>query len=297
LILLCNGKTAIKTKCQNKLQKNKERQYKQKKKQVQKKDAAKPTAPGAFVFRKVTRSRRLGSGGVQKKTSALGRLVRWPKYVKLQRQRKILLDRLKIPPALNVFNQACGKPMAKELLSLFRRYTPETDKQKRDRNRSFAKLKAEGKPIPDEKPIHVKYGFNHVTNLIESGNAKLVLIAHDVDPIELVLWMPVLCVKKNVPFCIVKSKARLGTLVHKKTAACVALCDVSPEDTKQFESCQRKCLKRFNSNLAFMKRKWGNRTLGIKTRHKIATRVKRRKEEAERRRQAQEAKKNAVGKK
>lgn len=108
--------------------------------------------------------------------------------------------------------------------------------------------------------------------------------------------MPVLCQKKEVPFCIVKSKARLGTLVHQKTAACIALCDVNPGDKKQFTQLRQKCMKRYNNNLAFMKRKWGNRVLGIKTRHKIATRAKRRKEEAEKRRQAQEAKKKARNK-
>lgn len=257
----------------------------------------KKVGPGSFVFRTLKPSNKLGSGGVQKKSAQLGRLIRWPKYVKLQRQRKILLERLKIPPALNVFNQACGKPFAKELINVFRKYKPENKKQKRDRLRAWAKLQSEGKPVPSEKKIFVKYGFNHVTNLIESGNAKLVLIAHDVDPIELVIWMPVLCQKKDVPFCIVKSKARLGTLVGKKQAACVALCGVNPEDQLAFDQLRIKCSKRFNDNLTFMKRKWGNRTLGIKTRHKIATRVKKRKEEAERRRQAQEAKRKAGGNK
>jgi large subunit ribosomal protein L7Ae len=32
--------------------------------------------------------------------------------------------------------------------------------------------------------------LNHVTTLIENKKAKLVVIANDVDPIELVLWMP-----------------------------------------------------------------------------------------------------------
>jgi len=39
--------------------------------------------------------------------------------------------------------------------------------------------------------------------------AQLVVIAHDVDPIELVVWFPALCRKIEVP-CIVKGKARLG---------------------------------------------------------------------------------------
>lgn len=63
----------------------------------------------------------------------------------------------------------------------------------------------------DNKGLPVlKFGINHVTELVESKKAKLVLIASDVDPIELVVWLPTLCRKKNVAFCIVKSKARLG---------------------------------------------------------------------------------------
>jgi len=41
--------------------------------------------------------------------------------------------------------------------------------------------------------------------------------AHDVDPIELVVFLPALCRKMGVPYVIVKGKARLGTVVHKKT--------------------------------------------------------------------------------
>lgn len=55
-----------------------------------------------------------------------------------------------------------------------------------------------------KKPVVVKYGLNHVTQLIESGEAQLVVIAHDVDPIELVVWLPALCKKQGIPYCIVK---------------------------------------------------------------------------------------------
>ena len=33
----------------------------------------------------------------------LTRFVRWPKYVRLQRQRAVLLKRLKVPPTINQF--------------------------------------------------------------------------------------------------------------------------------------------------------------------------------------------------
>ncbi|KAF9368460.1 60S ribosomal protein L8B, partial [Mortierella sp. AD011] len=35
----------------------------------------------------------------------LSRYVKWPEYVRLQRQRKILNQRLKVPPTLNQFTQ------------------------------------------------------------------------------------------------------------------------------------------------------------------------------------------------
>merc|ERR1719484_327986 len=81
-----------------------------------------------------------------------------------------------------------------------------------------------------KKPQVLKFGLNHVTTLVEEKVAKLVVIAHDVDPIELVCWLPALCRKKDVPYCIIKGKGRLGELVHQKSAACVALVTVRQED-------------------------------------------------------------------
>ena len=66
--------------------------------------------------------------------------------------------------------------------------------------------------------MFVKYGLNHTVALIEAKKAALVVIAHDVDPIELVVYLPALCRKMGVPYVIVKGKARLGTVVHKKVS-------------------------------------------------------------------------------
>jgi large subunit ribosomal protein L7Ae len=52
------------------------------------------------------------------------------------------------------------------------------------------------------------------------------VIASNVDPIELVVWLPTLCRKMDIPYCFVKGKARLGQLVHQKNAAVVALTEV-----------------------------------------------------------------------
>lgn len=56
------------------------------------------------------------------------------------------------------------------------------------------------------------------------------MIASDVDPIELVLWLPQLCRKQDVPYMIVNNKERLGRMVNQKTAAVVAFTDVRKED-------------------------------------------------------------------
>lgn len=86
-----------------------------------------------------------------------------------------------------------------------------------------------GEQATSKKPVMLKYGLNHVTDLIEIKKAKLVVIAHDVVPIDLVCWLPALCRKKDVPYCIIKGKSRLGQLVHKKTCAVVAIDAVRKE--------------------------------------------------------------------
>ena len=59
-------------------------------------------------------------------------------------------------------------------------------------------------PGEKKKPVVVKYGLNHITGLVESKKASLVVIAHDVDPIEMVVWLPALCKRMDVPYVIVK---------------------------------------------------------------------------------------------
>jgi len=113
------------------------------------------------------------------------------------------------------------------------------------------------------KPILLKYGINHVTTLVEQKKAKLVVIAHDVDPIEIVVWLPALCRKMEVPYCIVKSKARLGTTVHKKTATALAVTEVKPEDAGKLEQLVASCKLQFNEDVSSV-RKWGGGILGSK---------------------------------
>merc|ERR1712187_141062 len=111
-------------------------------------------------------------------------------------------------------------------LRLLKKYMPETKEAKKNRLMEMAQQKKEGQEVKTKKPMVIKYGLNHVTTLIENKQAKLVIIAHDVDPVELVCWLPALCRKKDVPYCIVKSKSRLGKLVHQKTSCVAAITSV-----------------------------------------------------------------------
>lgn len=150
------------------------------------------------------------------------------------------------------------------------KYSPETRQEKKDRLKKAAEAGGQDKT---KKPIHVKFGLNHVTTLIEEGKAKLVVIAHDVDPIELVVHLPALCRRKGVPYCFIRGKATLGKLVHQKTATCVALTAVGSEDMSDLENLGKVFKAKFNENVDHRKH-WGGGIMGIKNVHKMAKRQK-----------------------
>lgn len=206
----------------------------------------------------------------------LARFVKWPLYVRLQRQKKILSLRLKVPPAIAQFQHTLDKNTAAQALKLFNKYRPETAADKKERLTKEAAAIAEGKTAKDAspKPLVVKYGLNHVVSLIENKKPKLVLIANDVDPIELVVFLPALCKKMGVPYAIVKGKARLGTLVHKKTSSVAALTEVSSADeselAKLVSTINANYIEKYEDN----RRHWGGGIMGPKANDKRAKQAK-----------------------
>lgn len=224
------------------------------------------------LFEKRPKSFRVGGDVVPSRD--LTRFVKWPHYILLQRQKRILLNRLKVPPAIHQFSKTVEKSQALGLFKLLKKYSPETRAEKNARLLEQAKGKTEGQqPKDSKKPVVLKYGLNHVTTLIEEKKAKLVVIANDVDPIELVLWLPLLCKKQEVAFCFVKNKERLGSLVHKKNASCVALTEVRKEDQAELDSFIKNFKAAYNDN-SQLRKEWGGGIVGVKSEHQKEKKAK-----------------------
>jgi len=229
---------------------------------VVKKQAA-PSKPTNPLLEK--RPKNFGIGGVPQPKKVLNRYVKWPKYVRIQRQRRVLIQRLKVPPALNQFTKTLDKNTAGNLFKLLMKYRPEDKAAKAERLLAKAEAEKNGATVDSKKPVVTKFGLNHVTYLVEQGKAQLVVIAHDCDPIELVVWLPALCRKMNVPYCIVKGKARLGAVVHQKTASCLCLTAVKNEDKHDLTKLVEAVKANFNDRYEDSRRQWGEGVMGCKS--------------------------------
>ncbi len=77
----------------------------------------------------------------------------------------------------------------------------------------------------------IRVGTNEVTKSSERAEAKLVVMAEDVDPVEILVHIPMLCEEKRIPYVYVPKKQRLGQSAGlSKGAASVAV--VEPGEAK-----------------------------------------------------------------
>lgn len=242
-----------------------------------KKVAANPLKSKQVETKKVTnplfekRPKNFGIGQNIQPKRDLTRFVKWPKYVRLQRQKAILLKRLKVPPSVHQFHSTLDRQTASQLFKLLDKYRPESAKDKKARLFQRAQERAQGKPdTPTKKPVVVRSGVNTVTSLIERKKAQLVIIAHDVEPVEIVLFLPALCKKMGIPYCIVKGKAKLGQLVHRKTCAALAITSVNSEDKTGLSKLVEVCKTNFNDRYDELRKHSGGGQLGAKSLARIA---------------------------
>src|SRR5437667_11306357 len=59
----------------------------------------------------------------------------------------------------------------------------------------------------------LRKGTNESTKAIERGIAKLVVIAEDVQPPEVVAHLPIICEEKKIPYVFVPSRAQIGPAI------------------------------------------------------------------------------------
>merc|ERR1712029_202344 len=248
----------------------------QKGKKGKKKVAAAPLVARKVEQKKVVnppfekRPKNFGIGQDIQPKRDLSRFVRWPKYIRLQRQKAILFQRLKVPPPINQFTQTLDRQTATQLFRLLDKYRPEAKQEKKARLRLRAEERAKGKPdTPSKRPNVVRSGINTVTTLVEQKKASLVTIASDVDPIEIVLFLPALWRNMGVPYCIVKNKARLGRVVRRKTTTCLAITNVESSDRSALNKLVETVKTNYNERAEEIKKHWGGSTLGNKSSARI----------------------------
>jgi len=221
------------------------------------------------IYQKKIRHHGIGQD-VKRKGQDLTRYVRWPKYIRIARQKRVLYQRLKVPPAVNQFTRTLDTNATTALLKLLRKYRPEEHQAKRARLLKVAEARAKGEVSETiKKPLSVVSGANQVIKAIEAKQAKLVIIAGDVDPVELVVAIPTLCRRMDTPYVIIKSKSRLGTIVRRKTVTTLAFVDVRKEDRSELASLATIARESFNDNIEH-RRQWGGGKLGQKSAAKIA---------------------------
>ena len=78
----------------------------------------------------------------------------------------------------------------------------------------------------------IKKGINEATKSIERGIARLVVIAEDVEPQEIIMYLPGLCDDKKAPYIFIESKDNLGKAVgiERPTAAVAIIVDGKAKD-------------------------------------------------------------------
>jgi len=221
------------------------------------------------------RSKNFGIGQDIQPKRDLSRFVRWPRYIKLQRQKAVIQQRLKVPPSIHQFSNTLDKQTATQLFKLASKYAVESKVAKKERLVARAKARAAGKPDePTPRPASLASGINKIVSLVEKKQTQLVVIAHDVEPIEIVIYLPALCRKMDVPYCIVKGKARLGQLVGRKKCTSVAFTDVKSEHRQDLAKLIETVRTNYNERHDIIRKSWGGGILGAKSQAKLNKRLK-----------------------
>ena len=75
-------------------------------------------------------------------------------------------------------------------------------------------IKAALNKIAESRDSKIRKGMNEVTKSIERSLAKLVIMAEDVSPPEILFHVPLLCKEKGIPYGYLNTKKDLGNAVR-----------------------------------------------------------------------------------
>jgi len=68
--------------------------------------------------------------------------------------------------------------------------------------------------IAETRDSKIRKGMNEVTKSIERNSAKLIVMAEDVSPPEILFHVPLLCEEKSVPYAYLSTKKEVGSAVQ-----------------------------------------------------------------------------------
>ena len=75
------------------------------------------------------------------------------------------------------------------------------------------------------KAKHLKRGVREVAKAIRKGEKGMVLLAGDINPIDVITHLPVYCEENNVPYVYVPEKSVLGFAAgSKRPTSCLMIC-------------------------------------------------------------------------
>jgi len=80
----------------------------------------------------------------------------------------------------------------------------------------------------------LRKGANEATKTLNRGQARLIVLAADATPLEILLHLPLLCEDKNVPYIFVSSKEGLGRAAQVSRS--VVAVSVVQKDGSQLDS-------------------------------------------------------------
>ncbi len=73
--------------------------------------------------------------------------------------------------------------------------------------------------IAETRDSKIRKGMNEVTKSIERVQAKIVIMAEDVTPPEILFHIPLICEEKGIPYAYISTKKELGNTARINVAA------------------------------------------------------------------------------